>query len=203
MPAFRCRRFLGLITATLCVWATALRAAPAEAHFIDSLSPTEQTASGIAKLSAGERSALDDQIAREIALARQGDVVAFAKSFNERRTSAQVDAAGLATLSPGERAQLDVLIARAVARRPAADITRFSNKSSSEGVETVTYRPQLHGEVSLTYGMASGGRNFYGGSFTTIYDDPAHNLTVAFTYSEFHGKGLLPSCGGEPAGYLR
>ena len=57
-------------------------------------------------------------------------------------------------------------------------------------IETVTYKPQLHGEVTLTVGTAGSGRTFYGGSFTTVYEDPQRNFSVAFTYAEFHGKGL-------------
>jgi hypothetical protein len=57
-------------------------------------------------------------------------------------------------------------------------------------IETVTYKPQLHGEVTLTVGTAGSGRTFYGGSFTTVYEDPQRNFSVAFTYAEYHGKGL-------------
>jgi hypothetical protein len=45
---------------------------------------------------------------------------------------------------------------------------------------------------SPTVGTAGSGRNFYGGSFTTIYDDPQHRFSAAFTYTEYHGTDLLP-----------
>lgn len=199
MFAFVRRRLPVFITVLLCLSTPAVRAGSVETPFTHSLSAADQAAIGLTKLSEEQRAALNGQIAVELSLARQGDVVAFAKSFSERRNPGQISATGLSLLSTTERAQLDVLIARAVAQRPAAaSYRRPATKPADDAIETVTYRPQLHGEVSLTYGMASGGRNFYGGSFTTIYDDPAHHLTVAFTYSEFHGKGLLPFDGCGP-----
>lgn len=175
---------LGLLTAT---------AHADEPGFSAKLSAADQAAAGLTKLSAEQLAALDTQIAREITAARQGDVVAFSRSFLSRRTADQLASAGLATLTPEERTQLDAVVARAVAQRPTIVIKTLAAKArEQEAVETITYKPQIHGEVSLTYGMASGGRNFYGGSFTGIYDDPAHHLTVAFTYAEYHGKGLLP-----------
>lgn len=164
------------------------------ASFTGKLDAADQTAAGLAKLSPAQLAALDTQIAREITVARQGDVIAFARSFMSRRTGDQLTAAGLTALTPEERTALDNLVARAVAQRPAVVVKTLAAKAKEDDavVETVTYKPQIHGEVSLTYGMASGGRSFYGGSFTAIYDDPQHNFTAAFTYAEYHGKGLLP-----------
>lgn len=167
----------------------------------ESFSSEEQSTTGLTRISPAERAELDRQIEREITLAREGDVVAFAKSFTARRTAAQLDAAGLTRLSAEERGQLDFLIARAIARRPATAVLRFQKKES-EDIETVRYRAQLHGEVSLTYGTAGRERYFYGGSLTAILDDPNHHLTVAFTYAEYHSKGLRPFVDCEPFGYL-
>lgn len=174
-----------------------------ELGFTAKLSPADQTSAGLTKLTPEQLSALDLQIAREITVARQGDVVAFSRSFMQRRTTDQLTAAGLSALSTDERAQLDTFVARAVSQRPPIVIKTLAAKAKEqEAVETITYKPQIHGEVSLTYGMASGGRNFYGGSFTGIYEDPARHLTVAFTYAEYHGKGLLPfdDCNGPGIG---
>lgn len=195
------RLFAFLLTAA-CLTTTTLAAPPSDLGFTQSLSLAEQNASGLAKLSPVERTALDAQISREITLARQGDVVAFAKSFNTRRTPGQVADAGLAALSPTERAQLDAVIARAIAQRSPTTLARFEKKPG-DAVETTTYRPQIHGEVSLTYGTAGGGRSFYGGSLTAILDDPAHHLTVSFTYAEYHGKGLSPFDGCSPLACVR
>ena len=150
-------------------------------------------ASASAPFSAEQRAALDSQIERELTVARQGNVVAFSRSFLQRRTSDQVAAAGLATLSPEERATLDRFVARAVAQRPAVLVPTLAARAKTADdtvIETVTYKPQLHGEVTLTVGTAGSGRTFYGGSFTTVYEDPQRNFSVAFTYAEDHGKGL-------------
>ncbi|MBC7368155.1 MAG: hypothetical protein H7343_15305 [Undibacterium sp.] len=165
-----------------------------EPGFTAKLGAIDQSATGLAKLSAEQAAALDAQIVREIAVARQGDVVAFSRSFIQRRSADQLTAAGLSALTPEERHQLDIVVARAVAQRPAIVVRTLSAKAKAadDAVETITYKPQLHGEVTLTVGTAGGGRNFYGGSFTTVYDDPQRKFSVAFTYAEYHGKGLLP-----------
>ncbi len=165
-----------------------------EPGFTAKLSATDLAAAGLAKLSPEQATALDAQIAREIAVARQGDVVAFSRSFMQRRSADQLTAAGLTALTAEERNQLDLVVARAVAQRPAivVQILTAKAKAADDAVETITYKPQLHGEVTLTVGTAGGGRNFYGGSFTTVYDDPQRKFSVAFTYAEYHGKGLLP-----------
>ena len=165
-----------------------------ELGFTAKLSATDQAATGLTQLSAEQRSALDTQIVREITVARQGDVGAFSRSFMQRRSADQLSAAGLSTLTSEERSQLDLVVARAVAQRPSIVVPTLSAKAKADDavVETITYKPQLHGEVTLTFGTAGGGRNFYGGSFTTVYDDPQRKFSVAFTYAEYHGKGLLP-----------
>ena len=181
------------LAAALIVFAATARA-DEPASFTAKLDAADQTAAGLAKLFPAQLAALDTQIAREITVARQGDVIAFARSFMSRRTGDQLTAAGLTALTPEERTALDTIVARAVAQRPGVVVKTLAAKAKEEDavVETVTYKPQIHGEVSLTYGMAGGGRNFYGGSLTAIYDDPQHNFTAAFTYAEYHGKGLLP-----------
>lgn len=193
MPSLPRSLARALAAAALALFTATIHAEDTPA-FTAKLDAADQTAAGLAKLSPAQLAALDTQIAREITVARQGDVIAFARSFMSRRTGDQLTAAGLTALTPEERTALDNVVARAVAQRPAVVVKTLAAKTKEDDavVETVTYKPQIHGEVSLTYGMASGGRNFYGGSFTAIYDDPQHNFTAAFTYAEYHGKGLLP-----------
>jgi hypothetical protein len=196
MPSFLRSFFrIGLaLVANFLVFLTPTRAEETPS-FAAQLASADRTAAGLHHLSAAQLAALDAQVARERTVARQGDVVAFSRSFLSRRTADQVTAAGLAALTPSERTALDTYIARAVAQRPAPVVTTLAAKAkvADNVVETITYKPRLHGEVTLTVGTAGGGRNFYGGSFTTIYDDPQHRLTAAFTYAEYHGTGLLPS----------
>jgi len=194
MPTLLSNFFLiGLaLAASFLVFLTPTRAEEASL-FTAQLDSADRTAAGLHRFTIAQLAALDTQVARELTVARQGDVVAFSRSFLSRRTADQVTAAGLAALTPSERTALDTYIARAVAQRPAPVVTTLAAKAkvADNVVETITYKPRLHGEVTLTVGTAGGGRNFYGGSFTTIYDDPQHHLTAAFTYAEYHGNGLL------------
>jgi hypothetical protein len=182
------------LSASFLVFLTPTRAEETSS-FTAQLDSADRTAAGLHRFTIAQLGALDTQVARELTVARQGDVVAFSRSFLSRRTADQVTAAGLAALTPSERTALDTYIARAVAQRPAPVVTTLAAKAkvTDNVVETITYKPRLHGEVTLTVGTAGGGRNFYGGSFTTIYDDPQHRLTAAFTYAEYHGNGLLSS----------
>jgi len=195
MPSFLPSFFrIGLaLAASFWVFLTPTRAEETPS-FAAQLDSADRTAAGLHHLSATQLAALDSQVERELTVARQGDVVAFSRSFLSRRTTDQVAAAGLAGLTPHERTALDSFVARAVAQRPTPVVTTLSTKAkvADKVVETVTYKPRLHGEVTLTVGTAGSGRNFYGGSFTTIYDDPQHHFTAAFTYAEYHGTGLLP-----------
>jgi hypothetical protein len=195
MPSFLHSFFrIGLaLVANFLVFLTPTRADETPS-FTAQLASADRTAAGLHQLSAAQLAALDAQVVRELTVARQGDVVAFSRSFLSRRTADQVAAAGLSALMPLERTALDAFVARAVAQRPTPVVATLAAKVkvADNVVETVTYKPRLHGEVTLTVGTAGSGRNFYGGSFTTIYDDPQHHLTAAFTYAEYHGAGLLP-----------
>eukprot|EP01034_Spumella_vulgaris_P008328 gene8328-10602_t len=87
----------GIFADQLRVLFTATARAEDPASFTAKLDPADQTAAGLAKLSPAQLAALDTQIAREITVARQGDVIAFARSFMARRTGDQLTAAGLAS----------------------------------------------------------------------------------------------------------
>ncbi|HXB03063.1 MAG TPA: hypothetical protein VNV15_09640 [Opitutaceae bacterium] len=191
MPAcstLACRFVRGLMATLLGLMALTIWAAD-DARFTDSLSSSEQTAVGLAKLSPAQRTALNTQIQRDVTLARQGNVPGFATTFTQRRTAAERTAAGLDLLSSDERKQLDALVARNIAQ-PAtfASLAHYSRPGNE--VEVTTYRPEIHGEMTVFAGAGSHGSSFYGGAITGIYDDPAHNFSAAATYVEIHGKGI-------------
>jgi hypothetical protein len=167
---------------TLAVWAAD------DARFTDSLPPPEQTALGLTKLSAAQRTALNTQIQRDVTLARQGNVTGFATTFTQRRTAAERAAAGLDLLGTNERQQLDALVARLIAQPATPVLTHFSRHSDE--VEVTTYRPAIHGKMTVFAGAGSHGSSFYGGAITGIYDDPNHNFSVVATYAEIHSKGI-------------
>jgi hypothetical protein len=68
-------------------------------------------------------------------------------------------------------------------------LTHFSQHR--DAVEVTTYRPEIHGEMTVFAGAGSHGSSFYGGAITGIYDDPAHNFSAAATYAEIHRKGIF------------
>jgi hypothetical protein len=191
MPAcstLACRFMRGLMAALLGLMILTVWAAD-DARFTDSLSSPEQAATGLAKLSAAQRTALNTQIQRDITLARQGNVPGFATTFTQRRTAAERTAAGLDLLSSDERRQLDALVARNIAQ-PATFASLAHYSKPGDEVEVTTYQPEIHGEMTVFAGAGSHGSSFYGGAITGIYDDPNRNFSIAATYAEIHSKGI-------------
>jgi len=191
MPAcstLACRFVRGLMAALLGSMALTVWAAD-DARFTDSLSSSEQSAVGLAKLSSPQCAALNAEVQHDITLARQGEVTGFAAAFTQRRTATERTAAGLDLLSSDERRQLDAFVARAIAQPTTIGLTHFSQHR--DAVEVTTYRPEIHGEMTVFAGAGSHGSSFYGGAITGIYDDPAHNFSAAATYAEIHRKGIF------------
>ena len=160
----------------------------AETPFLTTLTEPERNAAGLSRLSEGQQAELNLFIGRELRLARQGEVIAFSGTFTTRRPASEYAAAGLATLTPEERQALDGYIARALADRPV--VARPRTTPGTDTVTTVSRRAEWHGEVSLMYGRSSGGGEFYGGSVTTIYDDPDKGFSAALTITQLEGDGL-------------
>ncbi|HEX2099586.1 MAG TPA: hypothetical protein VHF69_02925 [Candidatus Synoicihabitans sp.] len=159
--------------------------AGAEETFTALLTPVERAGIGVEKLDDDQRAALNAQVQREVRLARQGDVIAFAGTFTSRRPASERVAAGLEQLTAEETAQLDTLVARQLAQRPTIIVPR--TEAGANATTVTKSRAQWHGVLSATYGRGSGGREFYGASVTSIYDDPEHNFTAAITLARYHG----------------
>lgn len=157
--------------------------------FTETMAPAEQSTSGMGRLSPKQIEELNRQVTKELTLARQGNVRGFATSFSHRRTEAQRKAAGLDLLSVTELKVLDDVIARTMAR-PSLPGT-VARVTAIDAIETTRIKPEVHGEVSLTYGMAGGGRSFYGGSMAVTYEDRKSGLSAAIQYSHFRGDGLF------------
>jgi hypothetical protein len=114
-PAAVLRRTLGI--AALLVLITAGHAAGL--RYTDGLAPEAQIAAGLRRVSPAQLSALNEQIGRELALARAGDVRGFAGTFSGRRTAAERAAAGLDLLTDAERGRIDALVVTLLASPPA------------------------------------------------------------------------------------
>jgi hypothetical protein len=191
--AFR-RLLRGLLVA---FFAAAIVSSGAEPpSFIGTLSVTDKTAGGIARLTTQQVSMLDQQVRREISLARQGATVAFASTFTHRRTPMQRTEAGLDTLTTPELAQLDRLVAAALAVRPPPTASLFSPNAATTpvSVQFVPRKMEIHGEVTLAYVWCSGGGHGYGSSLVATTTDPSGKFSFTLGLSQFHGKGLGYPC---------
>jgi len=82
-------------------------------------------------------------------------------------------------------------LAQQLAQPVALTSSPTRTETSGTVVETVTHRPQMHGEVTLTYGVGSGGSNFYGGSVVSTYVDPDKGYSFTIGLSQYRGNGFL------------
>jgi hypothetical protein len=171
------------------------RALAADGGFTATLSAEQQTAAGLTRLSADEQTALNTLVAREVTLARQGGVKAFAGTFLSRRKPAELTAAGLDRLTPAEQDKLNETVAVAIAAGPANSEPREWKKSELASDKP---RVQVHGGVSLTYGWGGGGSYRAGSVYTDIYD-PETGVALSLGLSEASGSGLWFR--GEPSLY--
>lgn len=177
---------LGLLFAAILLIATAAVAADDGGGFIATLSSEQQATAGLTHLSADEQTTLNTLVAREVSLARQGNVKAFAGTFSSRRKPAERASAGLDRLSPAELEQLDLLVANAIAAGPAQPTLPRRLKPSDVARND---RLEIHGEVTLAYGWGRGGRDMRAGSlYTEIYDKET-GTTIGLGYSQFSGDG--------------
>ncbi len=190
-PASSSRRFLRVVSVgwSLSWVALSFSQTAIDTPFTDSLVSTEQSATGLNKLTGSQRDELNRQITRELTLARQGNVTGFATTFTQRRTEKQRKDTGLDQLTSNELASLESVIARTMATpsRPGT----VARATAVDSIETVRLKPRVHGEVGFTVGAASGGRSFYGGNMSVVYEDPNSGVTTAIAYSQYRGDGIF------------
>ncbi|HUG12099.1 MAG TPA: hypothetical protein VMM36_13855 [Opitutaceae bacterium] len=152
--------------------------------FTSTLSVDEQAACGVAVLTEAEREYLNELVAADVALARQGGTAAFTGTFSSRRSANARATAGIDRLSAEAVAELDRLVAALIATGPHQ---RYTPKRFTDSVTKVQDRLEIHGEISFTYGWGSGGRDFKGGSLTTVIFDKETGTTFAFSYGQYEG----------------
>lgn len=185
-----CRfREIGLFGAALAFTVSALGSeVRVSDKFTQCLSTADAAASGIARLSASETAALDQVVAHDETLARQGAVTGFSTTFLERRTAQERAAAGIDHLTPDQSAKLDDLVARAIASGSAQAVFYQPAAVFPSEMTVPPLRPQIHGDVSFTIGGGKGG-SFYGGSMDVIMTDPEGRYSAAVGFSEYRGRG--------------
>jgi hypothetical protein len=167
---------LGLITAS----------SAADGGFLATLSGQEQTDAGLTRLTAEQQLQLNALVGREVSLARQGGVTAFAGTFSSRRQPAERTAAGLDALTPKEIEKLNALVAAAIAAKPVP-VTTARRLREAQLKEQRRY--ETHGEVTFVYGRGRGGREVFGGSVYTAVSDRETGLSVGVGVSRYDGDG--------------
>lgn len=180
-----------LLTSLAFVCAVALHADNSQGGFSATLSIEQKNASGLATLTPDERDALDQLVRAEVTAARNDSSPELENTFAARHTSEELHRAGLDRLTPDQLKKLDALIARALAASPKP---RERPRLKDTDVFNPASKPQVHGEMSLTYGRTSGGGDFRGASMWVDYFDPKTGISLGVGISRFSGSGLWGFC---------
>ncbi len=155
------------------------------------LTPEERVAVGVEKLSETQRAALEAMIAKEVKLARQGNVRGFAGTFISRRTEEERVAAGLGILTTGEKYQLDRQVARALAATPPQPPVLITRPPSEADLLLKTKSDwETHGFVQLEYGFGSGDREYKAATLAVEQVNVKTGTAFNFAYTVAEGEGL-------------
>jgi hypothetical protein len=160
------------------------------AGFSAKLTPDERAASGVEKLSEEQRVALDAQVAKEVKLARQGNVTGFAGTFISRRSEDERTAVGLGILNTSEKYQLDRQVARALAETPAQPPLALARAATENDIFKKPFKWETHGFVQLEYGFGSGDREYKAATVGVSEVNPRTGTTFTFVYTASEGDGL-------------
>ena len=175
-----------LLMGFVLVVANGMRAQNSQGGFTATLSSEQKNTSGLSTLTPEERDALDQLVKIEVAQARNEGATEWEGTLATRHTDAELHQAGLDRLTPEQLKKLNALIASAVAASPKPrDRPRL--KDSDVFAQS---KPQVHGEISLTYGRTSGGGEIRGGSMWVDYYDPKSGISLGVGISRFSGTGL-------------
>ena len=158
--------------------------------FTASLSEADRSAAGLDNLSPVERNSLDQLVAGDLLKARQPDYAPLADTFVSRRNAAERQLAGLERLTPAQIFRLNELVAAALAARPKP---KERPRLHDSDVFTAVRPPEIHGSVSLAFGVGSGGRNFRASSLWLDYSDPNTGLSIGVGIDNVDGRGLYPA----------
>ena len=163
-----------------------------EVRLSKALPPSEFNAAGLSQLSSDEIAVLDALVRRDT-LTTQSTTSGRASRparFSERLTADERKNSGLAQLTEAQLGQLDQYVARLSAPMVGTSGVLRSAGNSSGVVTSTSLRraPEIHGMISLMYGVGSGGYSERGGAMVLTYDDPS-GISLAVGYSEVRTKG--------------
>jgi hypothetical protein len=166
----------------------------AEGGFTATLAAEKQAAAGLTKLTAVERTALDQLVAGELALARSAEKPEFTGTFVGRRTEAERKSAGLDRLTTAQLDKLNEFVAATLNRPQPKERPRLKESD----VLSAARQNQIHGSVTVAYGWGRGGRDMWAESLWLQYYDPADRFSLGIGLSNFNGDGCF---GGYPYYY--
>lgn len=169
-----------------------------QVRFSKTLTPAEQSITGVNRLSSDQVAVLDALIRRdEKALPPLSATQTLPAQFVQRLSPEERHNAGLDLLTPGELSRLNALVAR---YESAWKPDRLPRAEAAIDPQFATRRPEVHGMITLTYGIGSNGYQAIGGSVVASVDDPVHGefLTVGYAESRVRGRSIRPWCGWAP-----
>jgi hypothetical protein len=185
-----------LLAATL-VALSPLAARAADSRFSQVLSTNESVECGVNRLSTDQAAVLDALVRRDLATqaAPRRDDKPLAGKFSQRLSDDERRNAGFTLMTEAQVAKLDGYVQRfgagTLARALLAPPVYVSPNNRLRPIEPKT-GPEIHGSFTLQYGVGKSGYSEKAGGMNLNYEDPAHNLSVSFSYWESHIKGGVP-----------
>jgi len=152
------------------------------------LTAADRMEAGLGKLSADQLAVLDALIRRdEKSSATPAAAQPPSAGFSQRLSAGERRDAGLGLLTTTELARLDAL----VAQDESGALPIVAPRADGTGLAPEFRRPapEIHGEISFTFGAGQGGYRETGGSIALDYEDPAHNFSLLVGYAETHVSG--------------
>lgn len=186
-----------LLLALACACAVLPAARAVEGRFSQTLSAAELRETGAERLNSDQLAVIDALVRRDLAaqLTPRRDEAPAAARFSQRLSDDERRNAGFTTLTPAELQRLDAVIGRydvaALAPTLLAPPVFAPTGMRLRPVETRAAGPEIHGSISLSYGVGKGYDERTGG-MTLSYEDPVRGFSVAVGYSESHIKSRVP-----------
>jgi len=166
-----------------------------DARLSQTLSPAELSAAGLNRLTSDQIAVLDALVRRDAVIAA---TIRFKTPrparFSQRLTADERHNAGLDQLGELQIANLDHYVDRfsdptPVDSSPVAGTSSSASRTADLSAKSLRRPPEIHGMISLLYGVGSGGYSERGGAMVLSYEDPANHFAIAVGYSEVHTKG--------------
>ena len=168
-----------------------------EARFSQQLTATDQTITGLEKLSSDQLAVLDALIRHDEKIHAELDAAQRPPArFSQRLSTDERKSAGLDLLTEAEMVRLDAFVAQYEAGGPplvAAESATTPLPSELKGPA-----PEIHGMISFTYGTGRGGYSEKGGTMLLNYDDPAHGISLLVGYGQMQSNGHFFRRGSVP-----